>query len=762
MYDVFVRLLNMSLSASIIVLVIVILRLLLKKAPRKIICFLWAFVALRLLLPFSIQSDLSAFNMIKSSVGEQGQIEYFQYNGKTEKPKVQFTTPALVNDDMSPDSMTIGEHTSDLYLPPVVVIWLVGMGAMLIYALISFIKLKKSVRASIPVKDNILACDEVKSPFILGIIKPMIYVPSSMAGETLSYVITHETAHIKRCDHWWKPLGYLLLTVYWFNPLCWLAYILLCRDIELACDEKVIRDYDKLGKAAYSQALLDCSFPRKTIAACPVAFGEIGVKARVKSVLNYKKPAFWIIAAAVVVCIVVAVCFLTNPKNREPDLSFLNYENACSLVADVTDVDTIFYPPTEKNENGKISIGYVNGNELAKYLDLAAWKRRNAPSKYLSSPGSIEFCIRDDHRITVYQKPRLAMVTYGDEVRYYKIHGRDYDNAVKLLYYESKDFDARAVNFPYTVTKIVYANPLQSYLMVAQENTPQYRFSTKMHLFSVSEYHEMSAWTDLGELTEIALTNENFDRLFTDVGFARGKSASKIRQDTVKAWTVIYNEDMLCYVLQQKNGELYFVECYCDHFEKDDPYSNDTYVRWLFKIEPDRNNPFDVDEVLIDTGNETVEWSYTYNVAYANWTENAVFFLGALNSNRTTESACQHLPVYKFDTKAELDAFKEDFGDVFTMDQGYNEVPSFEYITASYDDSFFGKYSLVLTYVPASSGSYRFGVRDVYCNDQSFCVYIEQLNDPETYTADMAGWFAVVEVEKATLQNYTSFDAILN
>ena len=202
-------------------------------------------------------------------------------------------------------------------IPIAAAVWIAGIVIMLAYALVSYLKLKKTVSVCVPIKEGILSCDEVKAPFILGVLRPVIYVPSSMQGETLDYVLRHETAHLQRRDHWWKPLGFLLLSVYWFNPLCWIAYILLCRDIEMACDEKVIRDMDKGDMAAYSQALLDCSFPRKRIAACPLAFGEVGVKERVKGVLNYKKPAFWIILIAVIACIVLAICLMTNPSSSK-------------------------------------------------------------------------------------------------------------------------------------------------------------------------------------------------------------------------------------------------------------------------------------------------------------------------------------------------------------------------------------------------------------------------------------------------------------
>lgn len=314
MSAVFLKLLNLSITASWLILAVILVRFLLKKAPKWISCVLWALVAVRLVCPFSLESALS---LIPSSETIPSNIEMMK------KPAIdsgitiinETVNPAIAH-SFTPDPIT-SANPLQIAIPVLSIVWIVGMAAMLLYAFISSIKLKKSVGASIPVKDNILVCDEVKSPFILGIIKPLIYVPSSMEGETLNYVITHESAHIRRCDHWWKPFGFLLLAVYWFNPLCWLAYILLCRDIEMACDEKVIRELDNNDKAAYTQALLNCSFPRRRIAACPLAFGEVGVKGRVKSVLNYKKPAFWIIVVAIAACLAVAVCFLTSPFSEK-------------------------------------------------------------------------------------------------------------------------------------------------------------------------------------------------------------------------------------------------------------------------------------------------------------------------------------------------------------------------------------------------------------------------------------------------------------
>ena len=228
--------------------------------------------------------------------------------------------PAL-NSAINPTMKQSYEHHSTVSAVKVVAgwVWLIGVVGMLLYALISFLRLRHRVRASVLLEKGVYVCDDISDPFILGLIRPRICLPSGMDEQTRAYVLSHECAHLKRFDHIWKPLGFLLLSVYWFNPLLWLAYVLLCRDIELACDEKVVKELDDAGKAAYSEALVTASVSRRSIAACPLAFGETGVKSRVKSVLNYKKPAFWIILVAILACIAVAICFLTMPKKNQPD-----------------------------------------------------------------------------------------------------------------------------------------------------------------------------------------------------------------------------------------------------------------------------------------------------------------------------------------------------------------------------------------------------------------------------------------------------------
>ena len=312
MSGIFLKLLNLSISASWLVLVVLALRLVLKRAPKWVNVLLWGMVALRLMLPFSIESALS---LIPSAETLSPEVVRFD-PAPTITSGVEFIDNA-VNPSLS-ESFAAAPLASvnPLYVWTYLAgwVWLIGLAAMLAYALVSYLRLRRRVRASIPLRENIYVCDEVPSPFILGIVHPRIYLPSALDETQRGSVLSHERAHLARRDHWWKPLGYALLAVYWFNPLLWLAYTLLCRDIELACDERVLRGMDAGQVKDYSSALLACSVPRRMLAACPLAFGEVGVGARVKNALRYKKPAFWVVAASVAVCVVVAVCFLTNPE----------------------------------------------------------------------------------------------------------------------------------------------------------------------------------------------------------------------------------------------------------------------------------------------------------------------------------------------------------------------------------------------------------------------------------------------------------------
>ena len=310
MNELFLKIINMSISASWLVLAVLLLRFVLKKAPKWVNVLLWGIVAVRLAFPFSIESALSLIPSAETIPPNIGMNTTPTINSginainNAVNPIISQSNTPMAGASVNPLQITIGIFEY---------IWIFGMIALALYTAISYWRLHRKVDTAVRYKDNIFQSENVSSPFVLGIIKPRIYLPFNMNGQDLEHVVAHEQTHIHRKDHWWKPLGFLLLTIHWFNPLMWLAYVLLCRDIELACDEKVIKELGNEQRADYMQALVACSVNRRMIAACPLAFGEVGVKERVKSVMNYKKPAFWVIIA-VIICVGVAVCFLTNPK----------------------------------------------------------------------------------------------------------------------------------------------------------------------------------------------------------------------------------------------------------------------------------------------------------------------------------------------------------------------------------------------------------------------------------------------------------------
>lgn len=313
MVAVFMKLVNMSITASWLIGAVLLLRLLLRKAPKSLHCFLWCLVGIRLVCPFSVES---VFSLIpQTEVMTQELLYDPQPQVETGVPVANQVVNAYVENHLTP---TVGDSVNPLQIATAVaaVLWCVGMGVLLLYATISYLCVQKRVREAVRLRENIYQSERVDSPFVLGLVRPRIYVPFSLKKEELECVIAHEQAHIKRGDHLVKPLGFLLLCVYWFQPLIWVAYVLLGRDMELACDEKVIRE-SGINKKLYSETLLKCSVPHAKVAACPLAFGEVGVKHRIKNIVNYKKPAFWVVVVSALLCVVLVVCFMTDPKAEE-------------------------------------------------------------------------------------------------------------------------------------------------------------------------------------------------------------------------------------------------------------------------------------------------------------------------------------------------------------------------------------------------------------------------------------------------------------
>ena len=424
MAAVFLKLLNLSISASWLVLAVLVLRLVSKRSPKWVNVLLWGIVALRLVLPFSIESALSLI------------------------PSAETVSPAAVQFDPAPTitsgvsiidnavNPSLSEHfaavptasVNPLYVWTEIAgwVWLIGLGAMLLYALVSYLRLRRRVSVSLPVQDHIYLCDAISSPFILGVVKPHIYLPSDLDEVQRQNVLAHEQAHLARRDHWWKPLGFALLAVYWFNPVLWLAYTLLCRDIELACDERVIRTMDESAVKTYSTVLLACSMPRKAVITCPLAFGEVGVKERVRNALHYKKPAFWVVAASVAVCVVVAVCFLTDPPTDTDAAGLVGFHREQVTYADVTDASGA--------QPSSVQLTAEETDAVYALLDALQYKRLGAASAMQDCYARLYFISAAGERCEIMLSEREMLVnpiTGGKTARLYELHSgsaelRDY------------------------------------------------------------------------------------------------------------------------------------------------------------------------------------------------------------------------------------------------------------------------------------------------------------------------------------------------
>ena len=368
MAAVFAKLVSISIVANWLILAVILLRVLLKKAPRWITCILWVLVAVRLVFPFSIESPVSLIPETTSVIQEAVDTNLIH-------PEVVPSDTAEFTAQEENDNTYISSKSSVSIIP---FVWCFGVSLMLCYLVFSYFKMLWLVREAVPEREKIWVCDAVTTPFILGIIRPKIYLPSGLQEPNREYVIAHEQSHLRCKDHWWKPMAFVLLSVFWFNPLMWIAYTLVCRDIEFACDERVVHHYGLPEKKAYSEALLECSNNRKLVLACPVAFGETAVIQRVRNVLNYKRPRFWIILISIIVIIITAIGFLTVPakKDASDPVSTVPVQDEVRVAESLKDaiepVDTVpiqdEVPPTMLPEAQKIDWeNYPDGIRIEPY-----------------------------------------------------------------------------------------------------------------------------------------------------------------------------------------------------------------------------------------------------------------------------------------------------------------------------------------------------------------------------------------------------------
>lgn len=668
MDDVFLKLVNLSISASWLILAVLVLRVVLKKAPKWVMPLLWGVVALRLVCLFSIESALS---LIPSAETIPSEIVT-----ETREPVLYeqatldiVTNPTLPSAEEVPVGVSRQQAQVDFNIYSV--LWLAGMAALLVHALVSAGKLKRKLATAILLRDNIYESEFVDSPFVFGVVKPNIYLPMHMDEGTAAYVIAHERAHLARRDHWWKVLGYLVLALHWFNPLVWVAYILFCRDIELACDEKVVKGLDGAARADYSQALLSCAAPKRAVAACPLAFGEGNIKTRVKSALHYKKPAFWVAAAAVLAVVIVAVCFLTNPRSERGSLVWAQKLNA----ADVVSIELYVPAEGEARQYKKLDteemaqavelINSSRGTYIEKpetvYAGLPVWFLLTMDDGTVHAVGSVvghyliidgdtfdadvenqaeweNYVLKGDSASPIDMADRLSYALYGMTTGVYTLGEAVFEDSVWETSYEETFANTKSTPELWLSSALGTDMTGILYGTVTAARGYSYRFS---------------------EWEEIDLTVSNFDWLFRSGSGEDwdGTSAAKLRRENAHAWrgtrtgedvnaTVpmaeIRRQDELTamdqwLLLQQKDGSLYLVMGYRSGGL---PYSGAHPYRWIVRLNGGATeltradlNGDGIEEVISYTGTSTQEpyrlrvsnqsgeelWSAELGLAHAGW-----------------------------------------------------------------------------------------------------------------------------------------------
>ena len=574
MADIFLKIVNMSISASWIVLAVLLLRLLLKKAPKWINGILWGIVGLRLIMPFSLES---IFSLIPSSE---------TISKAPDAPRPHFESGVTIIDNQVNDYL--GGHYYEGVTRPtghfvdittiLAIVWLVGIVVLLTYTIISYFRVKNKIGTAVLLRDNIYQSENVVSPFVLGIIKPKIYLPFNMNEQDMEHVIAHENAHIHRKDHWWKPFGFLVLTLHWFNPLMWLGYVLLCRDIELACDEKVVKEFNNEQKADYSQALLTCSVNRRIIAACPLAFGEVGVKDRVKSVLNYKKPAFWVIIVAIITSIAVAVCFLTNPKTKTWQSD--NYTITCNVIS--AECDNVVYEymyGTLNVDYPYICVNWTNntsdtlcfGDEFIIYKNDKELKPKDEIGfdaiLHVVKPGKSK---SENYVLSSYDLEKGA--TYRLEKSFYLESNPEQKYTAFISF--SVDTRFSFIGKQYAGEKIVYENGSFSSIIYTNDNIPQFKISEQFEFLYKTEETLNYEWKKIDGIQKIKLEKSNFDDLFTNELWHDGVTARTIRKNNLNAFSSFDLNGTKYYLLEQKNGDIYIAQS----------NGNTSDFRWLFKM----------------------------------------------------------------------------------------------------------------------------------------------------------------------------------
>lgn len=855
MENIFLKILNMSITAGWLVLAVLLMRLLLKKAPRYLSVIMWALVGLRLVLPFTFESALS---LIPSAETVPPEILYEQVPEiHTGIGVVNSTVNPVISESFAP---TPGASVNPLQVITLLAgwIWVIGMAAMVVYSLVSYLRIRHKTREAALLRENIWVCDSIDTPFILGIFRPRIFLPSSMAASDIPYVVAHEQAHLKRKDHLWKPLGFLLLTIHWFNPLLWVAYILLCRDIETACDKKVLKTMGEEVKAPYSHALINCSVPRRAVAACPLAFGESNVKNRIKNILSYKKPAFWLLIAAVAVCIVLSVCFLTNPTTVNAKMQvFLDCQIAEHHQSDhsVGNACVLDYEVLGVKKNGKQTTVYMW--VLYEEYSMENGKLEQASGAHTPTVVTAEKA-DGNYRLVEYWTPRDGSY-YEDDIRAkfpWYLWGKALDSqryidrqqkACRELaedYFEenpssgSADWDRETWDrlrqmYPQylelgqedSLTVYVWQMAAGSYSWGLMPVGEEYTWDDpeKLMPFSLDELHtivdaygleheqvticpiQVIYSSYLYNINDAYINNvttlfwswktedmvvDNFHEIDSAVfdvdGDGREETCALYYGPSSGVFTFtfsIFEGDILeyCNTFTAPHGELRFVQqddgtMVLSHQHN---YTEDGPDIYHIVVADGNITLLDGTSVVAYWGpqgvrtapDEYVNYYYVadpvaagYTVSYAGGSSldlNGIL-QEALNKDTFFMSSEIHLPVLKFDTREELEAFMWKYVNVATTSaDGWVEVPSFQTVSLRYDEVFFEDHTLVLVYVPCGNCTHRFDVHRLYQSDSSFYIHVQETTGADVVADAEACWFIAVEVYDTMAENITSYDAVL-
>ena len=766
MEAVFLKIVNMGITATWVVLAVIAMRFLLKKAPKWISVALWIIVGLRLVCPFSLES---IFSLIPSSQTVPPEIMMDATPEVTTGiNSLNNVLNPIISSAFAPNPGT-SANPLQILVPVASIVWIVGMVVMLIYALISYWRLRRKVRESVYLKGPFQLCDHVDTPFILGIFYPQVYLPSNMNEEDMAYVMAHEKAHLRRYDHWWKPIGYLLLTVYWFQPVLWIAYILLCRDIEMACDEKVIQEMGPGSKKPYSEALLNCSVPRRIIAACPLAFGEVSIKTRIKSVLHYKQPAFWLIVLAVVLCLIFAVCFLTDP---------ILDVGLAELKTDVINMPAVFSDVTEMtlSYRGK-AVPCKSQTELQHFLailrDIKVSKEPISQNRSEYRPKV--FTVRLNDSIELHFDEFFKEFWVDDQVKPSLTHSITNDDAWMLRFWYSQYYSAS--------TPDSYDDP---------------------GAMSESEMHEKITAAILEHSknyeTDVLLPIVSYNILLREGGNTLPVKGHAYYTDTLTLYVLymqldfaVEGEDVVeqqghfgpaAITFTSTNGGEFVLT---DYWEPRDGayYADDIRARFPLESVADEvllrhQNHVDLLEARCwETAREYLQAKNIFSanqssekpvlgsaMAWAGADEAAKLYEGAVNYKATHVSIERHLPIYKFDTKADLQQFMDTFEDNCDLDSGYDGTPSFRELTASFNDAFFAGNTVFLVYVATDSASHRYQINDYVVSSNpytgtTFTLQVQEIPGTDPIDPTWGSWFVLTAVPDTMIKDCTEFDAIL-